>query len=86
MVPRDDGHPMTVDIQVTLGDAIGVLGDSLAGLPGDGDLLLFGGLLIVHDHDINVQVHAAIIASIRRLVVAELLVAVLAGPRRLFQC
>lgn len=62
MIPRDDGHPMAVDIQVALGNTVGVMDGLLGGLPVDGDLLLLGGLLLVHYHNIDVQVHAAIIA------------------------
>ena len=84
MVPRDDGHPMAVDVQVALGDTVGLVDVLLGGFPVDGDLLLLGGLLLVHYHDIYVQVHAAIIASIRRLVIA-LPQAVLAALRGLFE-
>ena len=84
MVPRDDGHPIAVDIQIALVDTVGVLDGLLGGLPVDGDLLLFGGLLLVNYHHIDVQVHAAIVASIRRMVVAELL-AVLPVMRGYFE-
>ena len=75
---------MAVDIQVALGHTVGIMDGLLGGLPVDGDLLLLGGLLLVHYHNIDVQVHAAIVASIRRMVVAELL-AVLPVLRGLFE-